>query len=178
MQPPTVRTLPETSNGGLPFVPFEDQLPGTCSDYFAIDGWVRYGSPGRRAGSGSHATPHWSPSETTRFWHKIHAAGTPGRILAMVFNNVWFTNFVADSHGAMEFQFDLAWQPTDAKNPSVDPADQADTLVSEPQVVINPDLPADSILSRETRSHPFPVCSPDRVKVRRLGGEGMRGCSN
>ena len=31
-------------------------------------------------------------------------------MLAMVFDNFWFTNFVADSHGVMEFQFDLAWR--------------------------------------------------------------------
>ena len=28
----------------------------------------------------------------------------------MIFDNFWFTNFVADSHGVMEFQFDLAWR--------------------------------------------------------------------
>ena len=32
------------------------------------------------------------------------------RVLAMVFNNFWYTNFVGDSHGVMEFQFDLAWR--------------------------------------------------------------------
>jgi hypothetical protein len=56
----------------------------------------------------------------------------------MVFNNVWFTNFVADSHGAMEFQFDITWQDPD--EPRVDPAERAATLLSEPQVVINPAL--------------------------------------
>ena len=39
---PPVGTLPTVSNGGVPFVPYEDQLPGSCRDYFAIDGWVNY----------------------------------------------------------------------------------------------------------------------------------------
>ena len=61
----------------------------------------------------------------------------------MVFNNVWFTNFVADSHGAMEFQFDFAWQG--ANEPQFDPAEHAETLLSEPQVVINPGVPESPI---------------------------------
>ena len=42
---PCEGVLPRTSSGGLPFVPFRDQLPGTCRDYFAVDGWVDYETP-------------------------------------------------------------------------------------------------------------------------------------
>ena len=31
---PCQSVMPETSCGGVPFVPFSDQLPGTCRDYF------------------------------------------------------------------------------------------------------------------------------------------------
>jgi hypothetical protein len=57
-------------------------------------------------------------------------------MFAMVFNNLWYTNFVADSHGVMEFQFDLACE----KNLSGDAAAEqlAESLLAEPQVVINP----------------------------------------
>jgi hypothetical protein len=66
------------------------------------------------------------------------------RVLAMVFDNFWFTNFVADSHGLMEFQFELAWRE---KLPaSVGVADFARTLASEPQVMINPGLKEDPIV--------------------------------
>jgi len=27
----------------------------------------------------------------------------------MIFDNCWRTNFVADSHGTMEFQFEVVW---------------------------------------------------------------------
>ena len=57
------------------------------------------------------------------------------RMLAMVFNNLWYTNFVADSHGVMEFQFDLAWK----KDLPGEAAGQlAESLLAEPPVVINP----------------------------------------
>jgi hypothetical protein len=58
----------------------------------------------------------------------------PERLLAMLFNNFWYTNFVADEHGVMEFQFDLVWRE------KLDPpaaAELADSLVAEPVVLIN-----------------------------------------
>ncbi len=150
---PQSEQLPETSNGGLPFVPFDDQLPGTCMDYFAIDGWVRWDSP---AGGWLWITrdaPLVTFGDHQVLAHRSTPPEHPNRVLAMVFNNAWFTNFVADSHGAMEFQFDLVWLPTDAKKPNVD--ELAESIVAEPQVVINPDLPADSIFL-ERLHRPFP----------------------
>ncbi len=52
------------------------------------------------------------------------------RILAMVFDNCWHTNFVADSHGTMEFQFELVWRQNIEK-----PADLAEALTGEPIVL-------------------------------------------
>jgi hypothetical protein len=60
-----------------------------------------------------------------------------------VFNNTWITNFVADSHGVLEFQFDIAWQSPSQAN--VDPARLANTMLSEPQVVVNPKLQSNPI---------------------------------
>jgi glycosyl hydrolase family 38 len=139
---PCNESLPTVSNGGLPFVPFEDQLPGTCREYFSIDGWAHYQSPAGRWLWVTRDAPLVTFGD-----HQVLARNdapeNPGRILTMVFNNVWFTNFLADSHGAMEFQFDLAWQAPSAA--PVDPSAQATTLLSEPQVVINPDLPESPI---------------------------------
>ena len=138
---PCDESLPTLSNGGLPFIPFEDQLPGTCRDYFSIDGWAHYRSPAGRW----LWTTRDAPLITFDDHQVLAQPGTPkrpGRLLTMVFNNVWFTNFVADSHGAMEFQFDFTWQPPDSPT---DPAQLAATLVSEPQVVINPNLPESPI---------------------------------
>ena len=54
------------------------------------------------------------------------------RILAMVFDNCWHTNFVADSHGTMEFQFDLVWRPDLER-----PAELAEGLAGDPVVAAN-----------------------------------------
>ncbi|HWI57488.1 MAG TPA: hypothetical protein VNZ22_09690, partial [Bacillota bacterium] len=42
---PTEDALPRMSSGGAPFTPFADQLPGTCRDYYAFDGWAEYATP-------------------------------------------------------------------------------------------------------------------------------------
>jgi len=140
---PCGATLPETSNGGVSFVPYEDQLPGSCRDHFTIDDWVRYSTPRGRWIWVSRDAPL-----VTFGGHQVLAKRNgppeqPGRILAMVFNNTWITNFVADSHGVLEFQFDIAWQSPSQTN--VDPARLANTMLSEPQVVINPKLQSDPI---------------------------------
>ena len=55
------------------------------------------------------------------------------KILAMVFDNCWHTNFVADSHGVFEFQFDLAWS-ADLRAP----ADLANALSGDLIAQVNP----------------------------------------
>jgi hypothetical protein len=135
---PCQGTLPESSVGGMPFVPYEDQLPGSCPDYFTIDDWVQYSTPKGRWLWVSRDAPL-----VTFGGHNVLARldGPPknaNRILAMVFNNVWVTNFVADSHGVLEFRFEMALQPPGDK--AIAPARLAETLQAEPQVIINPGL--------------------------------------
>ena len=132
-------TLPRLSSGGLGFTPFTDQLTGTCRDYFAIDGWAHYATP---AG-------HWlwvtrdAPLVTLDGPHPKGRLTAPpartGRMLAIVYDNFWYTNFQGDSPGVMEFQFDLAWREQLAGDAAAEAL--ANTLVSEPVLVLNPSLP-------------------------------------
>ena len=131
--------LPRLSSGGLGFTPFTDQLPGTCRDYFAIDGWAHYATP---AG-------HWlwvtrdAPLVTLDGPHPKGRLTAPpartGRMLAIVYDNFWYTNFQGDSPGVMEFQFDLVWREQLASDTAAEAL--AETLVSEPILVLNPALP-------------------------------------
>ena len=125
--------LPVFSGGGVPYTPYRDQLRGSCRDYFAIDGWADYRTPGG----------HWlwvtrdAPLVALGAPHVVELSqqepAEPGRILAMIFDNCWHTNFVADSHGQMEFQFDLVYRA------SLDgPHALAEALAADPIVVYNP----------------------------------------
>ena len=121
--------LPIFASGGMPFTPYRDQLPGSCRDYFGIDGWAHYTSQ----------EGHWlwvtrdaalvaigGPHVVER--HQQEPAAQR-RILAMIFDNCWHTNFVADSHGAMEFQFEMVWRERLDR-----PADLASALTLDPIV--------------------------------------------
>ncbi|MHB1307896.1 MAG: glycoside hydrolase family 38 N-terminal domain-containing protein [Limisphaerales bacterium] len=135
---PCDSTLPRLSSGGMGFTPFTDQMPGTCRDYFAIDGWAHYAT----------ADGHWlwvtrdAPLVTLDGPHpKAHLTSPPprpGRMLAIVYDNFWYTNFQGDSPGVMEFQFDLAWNPAIANDREAEALAQA--LATEPVMVLNPAL--------------------------------------
>ena len=132
-------TLPRLSSGGMGFTPFTDQMPGTCRDYFAIDGWAHYATP---AG-------HWlwvtrdAPLITLDGPHpKSHLDAPPartGRVLAILYDNFWYTNFLGDSPGIMEFQFDLIWRNQLGGDREAESL--AAALIAEPVMAINPSLP-------------------------------------
>jgi hypothetical protein len=137
---PVGDVLPRLSSGGQPFTPFTDQLPGTCRDYYAFDGWADYVTPEGRWLWVSRDAPLMTLGSSPTLALRQTPPTDPHRLLAMVFNNFWYTNFVADEHGIMEFQFDLIWQPQ-AEGAA---QDWADALVTEPAVLLNPGSPEDA----------------------------------
>lgn len=139
---PCANTLPRFSSGGQPFTPFADQLPNTCRDYFAIDGWAEYLADAGRWLWVSRDAPLVSLGEPRPLARINAAPAGPGRLNAMVYNNVWYTNFRADTPGIMEFQFDLVWSARSPGN-APSPAALAEALVTEPVVIVNPALKED-----------------------------------
>ena len=141
---PAEGVLPVLSSGGVPFVPFKDQLGDSCRDYFAVDGWAEY-----KTGAGDWL---WVTKEAAMVTvggpntlvRLKEAPQQPNRLMAMIFNNHWHTNFVADEHGAMEFRFELVWKPK-----IDDPAATAEALAAEPAVLINPALKPDPMFERD-----------------------------
>ena len=140
---PCKGTVPVSSCGGLPFQPFADQLPNTCGDYFGIDGWIAYPTPQGSYLWASRDAPLVRFGNPCLQWDLGQTPQATKQIYAMVFDNTWFTNFVADSHGAFEFQFDLAWSP-DAEKPEQYAA-WAESLMSQPEVVLHSELEPDPI---------------------------------
>ena len=139
-------TLPRLSSGGLGFTPFTDQLPGTCRDYFGIDGWAHY-----RTSEG-----HWlwvtrdAPLITLDGPHPKSRLTTPpgrtGRLVAIVYDNFWYTNFQGDSPGVMAFEFDWVWRQELGEDGMA--AGVAEGLVTEPVMVLNPSLPEHPLFLR------------------------------
>jgi hypothetical protein len=126
---PVEGVLPQLSNGGMPFTPYEDQLPGSCKDYFAIDGWALYATKDGQWLWVSRDAPLVTFNRP-EIWKRRTTPAPADRLLAVIFNNFWYTNFLGDEHGSMEFQFDLLWKPS-----IPDPQALANTVLSEPVVV-------------------------------------------
>jgi hypothetical protein len=140
---PCESILPRLSNGGVPFTPFEDQLAGTCRDYFAIDGWAHYQTPDGHWLWVSRDAPLIALGDHNTLAKRTDVPRNANRIFAMVFNNLWYTNFVGDSHGVMEFQFEMAWRK---RLDGTAVGDLAELLVAEPPVMVNPKWKEDSII--------------------------------
>ncbi len=132
---PTAKDLlPQLSEGGMPFVPYKDQIPGTCMDYFAIDGWAHYSALEGHWLWVSRDAPILSLG-APNVWSRIQAApDQTNRLLSMVFNNTWATNYDANSNGVMDFQYDLIWR----KQLKGDVGILAESLSSDPVALVNP----------------------------------------
>lgn len=132
---PCEGTLPQLSGGGMPFTPYTDQLPGSCRDYFAIDGWAHYTTPDGHWLWASRDAPLMTLGGPHVWMRRNDAPEDAHRVLAMLFNNAWHTNFAGDEHGTMEFQFDLVWR--DELNDGAQVQALADSLVADPVILIN-----------------------------------------
>jgi len=133
---PTGDVLPRFTCGGQSFTPFTDQLPGSCRDYFAIDGLADYATPEGRWLWVSRDAPLVTLGSPQALARRRTPIADPHRLLAMVYNNFWHTNFAADQPGVMEFQFDLVWLPSGTDQRHVEAL--AASLPTDPIMVINP----------------------------------------
>jgi hypothetical protein len=140
---PVEGSRPVVSNGGMPYEPYQEQIPGSCKDYFAVDGWVQYETPSGNWIWATRDAPLVTFGEPNLLAKITDEPKNTNRILAMIFNNLWHTNFVANAMGEMDFQFDVQWKSEISKNSNVQ--DIGDTLVSDPVLLINPSLQTDPL---------------------------------
>ncbi|MGB6199304.1 MAG: hypothetical protein WBF35_07140 [Candidatus Acidiferrales bacterium] len=140
---PVGEAAPKTSNAGVPFLPYIDQIPGSCRDYFATDGWVHYASPQGHWLWASRDAPLITFGETNVLARRTDAPARTNRVLAMLFNNFWYTNFVANSTGEMDYRFDLVWRKDFPL--ALSESDLAESLSSDPVLLINPDRQTDKL---------------------------------
>jgi len=81
--------------------------------------------------------------ETNVLARRMDAPSHTNRVLAMLFNNFWYTNFVANSVGEMDYQFDLVWRKEMPS--SLAEGNLAATLSSDPVLLINPQGQTDKL---------------------------------
>lgn len=120
--------LPWISNAGVKFRPEKDQLPGSCMDYYAIDGWIHYPN-GWFLNSVDAALVTFG--QTSVVSRKTSTLGSANRVFLRLFDNIWDTNFRANACGMMRFRFNIA-----ADVPQTESATLAEAMATEPLVVV------------------------------------------
>ncbi|MBU9736190.1 glycoside hydrolase family 38 N-terminal domain-containing protein [Diplocloster agilis] len=129
-----VHTVPLFSNADLPYIPGEGQLPGSCMDYYATDGFAWY-EQGERSwlwnGMDTSLTALGEPHVSER---AAKMPEHPDRLLSMIFDNTWDTNFAANSCGIMEFSYEVL---ADGGFRREELPDVAQALNKEPILIIN-----------------------------------------
>jgi hypothetical protein len=95
------------TNGGLAFRPDSDQIPRTCRDYFAIDGRVVYAGTEGETVVDLHETSLVALGGIADGLLLERLEGDPTALYAMLYNNIWYTNFAGDEAGRMDFTVDL-----------------------------------------------------------------------
>jgi hypothetical protein len=143
---PVEDVAPTVSNGGVPYKPYRDQIPGSCKDYFAIDGWVDYETKNGHWIWATKDAPLVTFGQSDILAKTEKVPTSTNIVRAILFNNLWHTNFVDNAMGEMDFSFDLKWQPKIGSEVTV--SDIAKTLVSDPVLLLNPDGPSDSLYKK------------------------------
>lgn len=125
-----------TSNGGVPYAPYKDNLPNSCKDFFVVDSWVKFSS--------SDGTRAWSSIDAPlvnfgghNFCSRIHdAPGNAIHLYAMVYNNTWGVNFDFNRTGVMTYEFDLLFDERNLTPAEIERS--LSTRFMPPTVIINP----------------------------------------
>lgn len=133
---PETNTFPFTSNGGEGFRPYIDQIPGTCTDFFTIDGWITYPDENGSWLWSSKEAPLVSFSSPQFAAKRITPPKNMNKVLSMVYNNMWEVNFLNDCPGEMKFHFDLAWK--NGKMVEEEASETAATYHLKPFIMLNP----------------------------------------
>jgi alpha-mannosidase len=113
--------------------PGEDQLPGSCKNFFSVNSWVDVSAADYGI---TLATPDIPLAEFGQMtaeqpWRTDVASGTA--VYSYVLNNYWHTNFRADQSGMIDFHYALKPHgPFDATNASNFGQDQREPLIVVP----------------------------------------------
>ncbi len=93
--------------GGASVRPNEDQFPGSCRDWFAVQRWVAVETDAGAVAWSPIDTPLITLCDTTPGRWLDELPITNGTIFAYVMNNYWFTNYKAGQDGEFTFRYSL-----------------------------------------------------------------------
>jgi alpha-mannosidase len=93
--------------GGQPVIPHEDQLPGSCRDYFTVQGWVDFSNAERGMTVAIPENPLVQLGDFHFGDYQSVCAPERPMLLGWVTNNYWETNFRAHQPGRVFARYRL-----------------------------------------------------------------------
>lgn len=126
------RRLPVLSLAGREFIPGQGQIPNTCMDYYTTDGWARYAGEGCCWLVSSQDAPMLTFGQPNSFAKRRALPEEMQTVQFILFDNTWDTNFPANTHGLLEYRFDLMQAAE-----RIPGSETADALAYEPPVLVN-----------------------------------------
>lgn len=133
---PVTGSFPVTSNGDIPFLPYKEQLQGTCTDFLPIDGWVHYPTASGNWIWSSREAPLISFGRPQLAIKSMIPPKNMNQIFSMIYNNMWEVNYLDDCPGEMDFTYDLVWKKQ--IDNTKQPASIVQTYFLPPSLMINP----------------------------------------
>src|SRR6185295_8251883 len=102
--------------GGASVRPNEDQFPGSCRDWFAVQRWITVHTDAGAVALSPLDTPLITLCDMSPGRWLDELKVTNGTVFAYVMNNYWITNYKAGQDGEFTFRYSLT------SGASIDPA--------------------------------------------------------
>lgn len=141
--PDAERTV-TTSNGGMEYEPYADNIPNTCKTFFIADSWVKYKTAdGARIWSSRTSPVFELGSHMFFLGGDVHEPADSNLLQSMIYNNGWGVNFPVEYTGKTVCEYDVCWMPGDPDSAEI--AAVTDTYLAPPLMINNPSMPENEL---------------------------------
>ncbi|MDR0510699.1 MAG: hypothetical protein LBH06_06375 [Rikenellaceae bacterium] len=136
-----------TTNGGMEYEPYRDNLPNTCKTFFVADSWVKHAtSDGVRVWA-SKTSPIFELGRHMFFrGGDVTEPDNSNLLQSMLYNNGWGVNFPVEYGGETVCEYDIYWQREDQGREATGEA--VDAYLVGPTVVNNPGIKENALYNK------------------------------
>ena len=136
---PDIKRQVTSTNGGMEFTPYADNIPNTCKAFFVADSWVKISSQDGTRVWASKTSPVFEMGKHTYFLNgDIQEPENSHLLQSMMYNNAWGVNFPVEYTGKTVCEYDIYWTP---QNPDTNQVNAVtDTYLASPIVVVHPGM--------------------------------------
>ena len=134
--PNTERSV-STTNGGMEYTPYKDNIPNTCKTFFVADSWVKYASQDGTRVWASKTSPVFELGKRMFFLGgDVSEPSNSNLLQSMIYNNGWGVNFPVEYTGKTVCEYDIYWVPDTPDLSEINAT--TDAYLVEPIVVVHP----------------------------------------